>query len=214
MMEERVFCYTEKNWWRREWKVIGERQKGTTLMTWRVKRTSCGKENEGKMWKNGRWKKKDVQWERWIIVTQTVQTAVIWTQPKVIFTVWSYYHRSTLSRGQQHVLPSLQRRWLKHAAGENMSKRKSEGLCEVEVKQVGSSFAADWSLCLQEICRNLPLPASQGSCEGINQDFIQAGPDTSTMSQTSKNKNYSWGNKVSPETSYFSMETIYVIFQE
>lgn len=157
--------------------------------------------------------KKNVQGERWIIVTQTVQTAVIWTQAEVIFAVWSYYHWSTLSRGQQHVLPSLQRRWLKRAAGENMSRRKSEGLCEVEVKQVGSSSAADWSLCLQEICWNLPLPVSQGSCEGINQDFIQAGPDTSTMSQTSKNKNYRWGNKVSPETSYFSWKQFMSYFR-
>lgn len=82
--------------------------------------------------------------------------------------------------------------------------RSVRGLCEVGVKQVGSSSAADWGLCRQEICWNLPLPASQGSCEGINQDFIQTSPDTSTMSQSSKNKNYSWGNKVKPETSSFS----------
>lgn len=120
----------------------------------------------------------------------------------------------------QHVLPHLQRRWSKQPAGQtrknkkNVNRRKYEGLCEVEVNRVGSSSAADWGLCLQEICWNPPLPASQGSCKGINQDFIQAGPDTLTMSQSSKNKNYSWGNKVSHETSYFSMETIYVIDQE
>lgn len=34
----------------------------------------------------------------------------------------------------------------------NVNGRKCEGLCEVIVKQVGSSSAADWGLCLQEIC--------------------------------------------------------------
>lgn len=148
-------------------------------------------------------KKKDAQRERWVIVTQVWETTVI-----CLATAKSRLCCSTcchIYKGDGQSTCRAKKAW---------TSRKYEGLCEVEVNQVGSSSAADWGLCLQEICWNPPLPASQGSCKGINQDFIQASPDTLTMSQSSKNKNYSWGNKVSSETSYFSMETIYVIDQE
>lgn len=173
---------------------------------------------EGKMRKWMGTKKKDVQRERWIIVSQIVKTAVICLGAakshlcclELLPPVHSAGGSSTCS--EVYKGGGWSTRWSR-----DVNRRKSEGLCEVGGKQVGSSSAADCGLCLQEICWNLPLPASQpasqGSCEGINQNFIQASPDTSTMSQSSKNKNYSWGNKVSPETCSFSMETIYVIDQ-
>lgn len=46
------------------------------------------------------------------------------------------------------------------------------------------------------------LPASFGPYEGINQGFARPGPDTLTTSPDqlqTKDKKYSWGNKLRPE---------------
>lgn len=144
---------------------------------WGVK--SCGKEWKRERCENGWGRKKKREAERWIIVTQIVQATVICLgKAKSHFAVWSYYRRSTLSRGQQNVFQGFQKRWLKQAPKQRREREEAwGGLCEVGAKQVGSSSAADWGLCLQEICWNLPLPGSQpGVLRGDKSGFYPGRP--------------------------------------
>lgn len=163
------------------------------------------------------YEKKDVQRERWIIVSQIVQTAVICLgAAKSHLCCLGAITAGPLSRGQQHVFRGLQRRWPKHAPKQRREREEERGAMWGGRKAGWIQFCCRLRLMpAGDLLKPSPpsQPASQGSCEGINQNFIQASPDTSTMSQSSKNKNHSWGNKVSPETSSFSMETIYVIDQ-
>lgn len=103
---------------------------------------------------------------------------------KVISTIYSYYHQSTVSEGNRACHQVYKRgRQSSRGKGRTGSVRKRN---KGEIKHAGfhprlSSSAAEWGFA----CRKFPETFPPESYEGINQGFTQPGPDTLTTSQTS-----------------------------
>lgn len=126
-------------------------------------------------------------------------------KPKVISTIYCYYHQSTVSGGSR-ACHWVYRRGRQSVSRGKRKRRKQKGLCEVGIKLVGfhpprlSSSAAEGGFLLAGDLPKASLAASHGPYERINQGFTQPGTATLTSSQTKGRKKYSWGNKVRPET--------------